>query len=342
MSRYGPFGNPALGGGEEVRVCNPCVPDPNFSPPPQQHGQQNTPFPAFSPTPHSPHLPPSNIRPSHRSTQSVNDTSRPPQTPRPHDPFTDRRTSYHGASRVADLWPPPQPPSNYGHGQPPAYDPRSRPHSHSLLASPLDPTMPSSRRSFFSHRPPAPVPAPPPPRRQIPEEDECPVCGAEMPPIGPSGDDAARTQHVQDCIALHSGSPPGSSVPAPSNTSTSLPSQRTRGMSGAAGSGPSRLSLSMRGLVPYVATEKDCVDDEGNEAECVICFEEFGAGDKMARLVCWCKFHEVSFCNLGKTRGLRRESGMVWNKANTRPQACIREWWEKKGRGACPTHQLQY
>lgn len=27
--------NPALGGGEEVRVCNPCVPDPNYHPPPQ-------------------------------------------------------------------------------------------------------------------------------------------------------------------------------------------------------------------------------------------------------------------------------------------------------------------
>ncbi|KAG8627548.1 hypothetical protein KVT40_005031 [Elsinoe batatas] len=28
--------NPALGGGETVRVCNPCVPDPNYGPPPQQ------------------------------------------------------------------------------------------------------------------------------------------------------------------------------------------------------------------------------------------------------------------------------------------------------------------
>lgn len=27
-------GNPALGGGQEVRVCNPCVPDPNNNPPP--------------------------------------------------------------------------------------------------------------------------------------------------------------------------------------------------------------------------------------------------------------------------------------------------------------------
>lgn len=26
--------NPGLGGGEEVRLCNPCVPDPNPDPPP--------------------------------------------------------------------------------------------------------------------------------------------------------------------------------------------------------------------------------------------------------------------------------------------------------------------
>ncbi|KAI9653121.1 MAG: hypothetical protein M1831_006205 [Alyxoria varia] len=30
-----------LGGGEVVRVCNPCVPDPNLNPPPQQEEEQN-------------------------------------------------------------------------------------------------------------------------------------------------------------------------------------------------------------------------------------------------------------------------------------------------------------
>jgi hypothetical protein len=65
-------------------------------------------------------------------------------------------------------------------------------------------------------------------------------------------------------------------------------------------------------MFPYIATEKDCVDEDGSDAECVICFEEFQAGDKMARLVCWCKFHEK----------------------------CIKDWWKMKGRGACPTHQL--
>lgn len=48
--------NPALGGGETVRVCNPCVPDPNYGPPPQSQQQQsqttaqattNSDFPAY-------------------------------------------------------------------------------------------------------------------------------------------------------------------------------------------------------------------------------------------------------------------------------------------------------
>ncbi|KAL5423912.1 hypothetical protein PMIN04_003581 [Paraphaeosphaeria minitans] len=333
MSRFGPFGNPALGGGDEVRVCNPCVPDPNYSPPPQ-HGQ-TSPFPPFSPTAHSPHLTPSHALPrgprsSHGSPQSVNDNARTAshgQAPRPRDLFTDRRTSYHGASRVADLWPPtPAPP--HGYAQPPAHDHQTRPHSHSVLPANPQPTssdfarqhsMPGSRRSFFAHGHPLPVPPPQPqptPRRQIAEEDECPVCGNELPAKGPGGDEAERTQHVAECIALHSGSPPPAPTTPADLSSTSLPSQRPRGMSSVARNGEgssNRMSMMARGMVPYVATEKDCVDEEGNEAECVICFEEFEAGDKMARLVCWCKFHE----------------------------SCIKEWWDKKGRGACPTHQLQ-
>jgi len=65
-------------------------------------------------------------------------------------------------------------------------------------------------------------------------------------------------------------------------------------MSGVGESSSSRQAVAARGMFPFTATEKDCVDADGNEEECVICFEEYGAGDKMARLVCWCKFHEVS------------------------------------------------
>ncbi|KAI4913949.1 hypothetical protein J4E90_005669 [Alternaria incomplexa] len=154
------------------------------------------------------------------------------------------------------------------------------------------------------------------PRRQIPEEDECPICGEELPPKGPDNDDSDRTQHIEECIALHSASPGPTAALTP-QTSASLPTQRTRGMSsagnGEGASNANRMSHAARGMFPYVATEKDCVDEEGRQAECTICLEDFESGDKMARLVCWCKFHET----------------------------CIKEWWDKKGRGACPTHQLQ-
>lgn len=62
----------------------------------------------------------------------------------------------------------------------------------------------------------------------------------------------------------------------------------------------------------YKATEKDCTTEDGEPQECVICFEEFETGDEMGRMECLCKFH----------------------------RHCIRAWWEKKGVGSCPTHQL--
>lgn len=65
-------------------------------------------------------------------------------------------------------------------------------------------------------------------------------------------------------------------------------------------------------MLVYQATEKDCVGEEGEAQECVICFEEFEEGDEMGRLLCLCKFH----------------------------RSCIRRWWETKGPGSCPTHQL--
>ncbi|KAF2002033.1 FYVE-domain-containing protein, partial [Amniculicola lignicola CBS 123094] len=360
MSSFGPFRNPALGGGEEVRVCNPCVPDPNYNPPPQYTPGPfpNQRYPSYYPTSGGPTYHPllSNNAPrTHRSSQSVDNASQPlgrDQTSR-RDPFSDRSVSYHNSTRVADLWPPPQQPlQNTGYppyGQAalhPSYGQFPNPYNtQSLLNRPLpnphatnQSGPPGSESSYYTgprmggrhHRPP-PEPAPTP-RRQIAEEDECPVCGNELPPLAANGSDNDRVQHVSDCITTYSASPP-----LPSETqnlsSTSLPSQRTRGMSNAGaatgtgnGEGTStvnvqtlanpnpnhRMSLSARGMIVYTATEKDALDEDGTRAECVICFEEFEAGSRLGRLVCWCKFHE----------------------------ACIKQWWEKKGRGACPTHQL--
>ncbi|PVH95768.1 FYVE-domain-containing protein [Periconia macrospinosa] len=342
MSAFGPFRNPALGGGEEVRVCNPCVPDPNYNPPP-------------------PYSPPSNHRThsgGHWSAQSLQGHGNPPTMPS-RNPSADVGRRPPGAADLLQTFQP-HPQSSHTLYPPylPHYDPRNRAHSRNT-STPQTPRIHPSHDRFFSnpyinqqgssthsyhinphqsqtshHHAFQP---PPPPRREIPEEDECPICGNELPPKGPDNDEAARIQHVEDCIRLHSSSPPPAST-SQQHTSTSLPSQRTRGMSNAAtllnanaannagnsgtnnGEGASatsnlnsnRMSMSARGMYVYTATEKDCVDDEGAEAECVICFEEFEAGVRMARLVCFCKFHEK----------------------------CIKQWWDTKGRGACPTHQL--
>ena len=339
MSTFGPFRNPALGGGEEVRVCNPCVPDPNFSPPPQYDtAGRGSRYPGqFPPTANSPFIsrpqPPPHPR-AHRSSSSVQGTSQFAGHGQSHggrDPSNDqnRRVSYHGNSNVGERRLPPLPPSATQ---------QQHPHHRAPLISQ---TMANSRSrntqgrsnhgygsftgsSTFGQSSYTPVPPrlqpqqaqPPRPRRQIAEEDECPICGEELPPKGPNNDDTERTQHIQECIALYSASP-GPTAALTQVTSASLPNQRTRGMSsagnGEGASNQSRMSHAARGMFPYVATEKDCVDDEGRQAECTICLEDFESGDKMARLVCWCKFHEV--CDARLVSQIREEDSVLTNVA---------------------------
>lgn len=112
-----------------------------------------------------------------------------------------------------------------------------------------------------------------------------------------------REKHVDDCFkeqaSILSGRgrrqqsiSEGTPIASPATEEPAGPSSR-------------RAPRRVYGLFPFVATEKDCIDD----AECAICFEDFEPGAKMARLECFCRFHE----------------------------ACIRGWWEKKP-GMCPVH----
>lgn len=308
MSPFGPLRNPALGGGEEVRVCNPCVPDPNYGLPPQYTPSVPSRQPSHPSIPSSPYYsprPPVHPR-AHRSSSGVQDASRTVgygQTQRLPDPSGDsRRVSYHGGSTAGERWLPPLPSS---HTQAPPFRPYEPSSSISRYTSPNNGGLPFNLgpgsqsvvnmfpRSAFTAVPPPTMPNAqlPRPRRQIAEEDECPICGNELPPKGPEGDESDRTQHIEACIALHSASP--GPIPLTQQTSASLPTQRTRGMSNVGEGSTSRMSHAARGMFTFTATEKDCVDADGEEEECIICFEEYEAGDKMARLVCWCKFHEV-------------------------------------------------
>jgi hypothetical protein len=146
--------------------------------------------------------------------------------------------------------------------------------------------------------------AQPIPRRQIAEEDECPICREELPPRGPNGEDADREAHIDTCIREHmySTSAPANSAgvqhPGLGRSTTSTSSVVGVGTPpgtspGVGSSTPPTRQRRMTGgrMLVYKATEKDC----GDEVECVICLEEFEVGEEMGRLECLCKFHRVSF-----------------------------------------------
>ncbi|KAL8922734.1 MAG: hypothetical protein Q9208_005047, partial [Pyrenodesmia sp. 3 TL-2023] len=156
---------------------------------------------------------------------------------------------------------------------------------------------------------------------QLREEDECPICHLALPPKGPDGSEIARETHVTECIEEHfSTSTPRTNRPHPSaatnavnsaNAAGTNPSQAAGGNQGSSGdnrrssesvanshsndNGSQRMGSQRRrigGMVTYHATEKDCMDEGGEPAECVICFEEFEQGIEMGRLECLCKFHK--------------------------------------------------
>lgn len=303
--------NPALGGGEVVRVCNPCVPDP-WTPPDANSAANTTAImnplyftgseDASSTTaPRNPILTgrdpirPEQFRqsPSRNRSQTYQNTTSFGRDPPPAHPF-----------RPAGQVPASMPLIPVAHQGLP--DPRL-PHRYSSSGGSTHYWRPAAQPS----RPPPPppgvsprraaaytLPLPPPPGREVREEDECPVCGVEMPP-----GEKIREAHINACIAARFPSQQPRSAPAAAEAIAAAPE----------GSRPRAASCRARGMVVYTATEKDCMTGDGHAQECVICFEDFEEGDEMGRMECLCKFH----------------------------RACIRQWWDTKGQGSCPTHQLQ-
>lgn len=320
------LGNPALGGGEVVRVCNPCVPDPWTPDPasddPVLRQRQSRPVNMDIPPPESlmsrlaqrhPMDRPDRYRqiaPSalSRNRANTHDAGPPRFGLIPQAPGAPSFVPNFGS--MPQHGPPPRVSSRYGTGhrhsqsnadRPPVWDPMGR-----LAQSQPQATNP-------------PVVPAPQPRRQVREEDECPVCGIEMPP-----GESVREAHIQECIASRFSStpvqPPRSAPPSSDAAVAPLPggSFGTSASSSATpppvpeGSRPRATSYRPRGMALYRATEKDCTTEDGEPQECVICFEEFETGDEMGRMECLCKFH----------------------------RKCIRQWWDTKGVGSCPTHQL--
>ncbi|KAL4991819.1 FYVE zinc finger-domain-containing protein [Aspergillus falconensis] len=250
--------NPALGGGEEVRLCNPCVPDPNPEPP----------------VGYPPVRPHDNIGSGsgwtrHRSYHSLSTPSRQQPGSIP-DIFTSRpsrrtvgSSDYAAFTGFGGAYAPSFQgrPLSYGHAsssQLPLLNASSHsfhyPRTSSLNAPPTQPEPSTSRQRGSSRS-----------SRPVYECDLCPICDNELPAIGANGNEDAREAHIRSCIANHGRPPSGSPV--------------------------SQSPLPVR-MLAFTATEKDCVGQDGTEQECTICMEEYEVGQSLIRLECLCKFHK--------------------------------------------------
>lgn len=241
-------------GGERVRLCNPCVPDPQTAPPQSPGGGVTSGGP----------------RSAHQRSRSSYTGTYGAATPSSRYPgsYGDSRGGdlrrYSAGTRSIMMAPGGRAGSSgsssrmvhHGSLQRFSQPGSSYPARHSSLASAAS----SSRNRML------------PPTLQIAEEDECPICHRELPSRDLPNVEAAREAHINACIQSHStyGSP---RAPASGRNEPAGPAPTAR----------------MTGMYKYVATEKDCIDD----AECTICLEEFAVGVGMARLECLCRFHKT-------------------------------------------------
>ncbi|KAB5580156.1 hypothetical protein GE09DRAFT_1212610 [Coniochaeta sp. 2T2.1] len=295
-----------LGGGQRVRLCNPCVPDPNVTPPTPSLAQLD-PVSAVGSSAHTRSQSSVNQPPTYSSPLISRLSAYMGSYNQPREQFSRTRTVSMGNQSTASS-PTPHVPPSYSSQRPvrPGRATASaRPYStiEPSLASLSGTSVPSTSRhthhaTHRSHTDRA-LPAVPqqaqPRRHQIPEEDECPVCHRELPPRTLPDFERRREAHITSCIMSHSSSG------TPTQRGTPAPAQGSPGPSGGGGQMQRRT-----GMFPYKATEKDCVDS----AECTICFEEYEVGVDMARLECLCRFHK----------------------------RCIDAWFEKNP-GRCPVHQ---
>ncbi|KAL4783447.1 FYVE zinc finger-domain-containing protein [Aspergillus varians] len=189
--------NPALGGGEEVRLCNPCVPDPNPAPP--------IGFPPVR-APGS-----STGWTRHRSYHSVSTPSRQHPYGSIPDTFTSRPTRRTVGSTDYSPF------TGFGGSYDPSF--QGRPISYGSMSTTRLPPLSASRRSF---PPPVSEPSASRPRashgsysrasRHIDECDLCPICDNPLPPIGANGNEEVREAHVRECIENHGHQSSGSPV----------------------------------------------------------------------------------------------------------------------------------
>ncbi|KAF5640994.1 phosphatidylinositol(3)-phosphate binding protein [Fusarium sp. NRRL 25303] len=243
-----------MSGGERVRLCNPCVPDPNTAPP-----QSPSPQATLSP------------RTSHqRSRSSIGNAYGTLQPSNRHGavfaPGTGGDPYRYLSPRTRSVT---MGSASSGSSPGPTYRRRS-----GAFQSRFDRVQASGQAASASSYPDrysslgesSTMQRALPPTPQIAEEDECPVCHRELPSQSLPNAEELRQSHITKCIQTHSA----------------------YGTLGASEDGGAPAVPRLTGMYCYSATEKDCIDD----AECTICLEEFTVGDQMARLECLCRFHK--------------------------------------------------
>lgn len=305
-------GSGYISGGEEVRVCNPCVPDPNYNPP--SHNQ--SPFAVSGgmnvgvrSSIHTTESPSRIAHPNHSvapgiivpgSGRAYHLSTGFPQRPGGH------RTSYSTTNMPTALQYHQYHPQTSGSASS-STAPQSMPHIYGPPPGAYRGSMiPQDLSSFFTTNQPAHASSSRPPhvpRREIAEEDECPVCGEELPSKGPNGEETERDAHIRECIDVHNFS---TSAPQASTSTIPTTDGNPRPLTGRA------RRMTKGHMLVYTASEKDCIGPDGLVQECIICLEDFEEEEELARLECLCKFH----------------------------RSCVRQWWDTKGVGSCPTHQL--
>ncbi|OAX84533.1 hypothetical protein ACJ72_01102 [Emergomyces africanus] len=380
--RYPP--NAALGGGEEVRLCNPCVPDPNPEPP---RRYTSTTDPLLGPgwlssttsawpddaarashaAAHRHSALPDYYRnggayrrdtnPFHRPSVSLSSAANMPPSQAARDLRRQRgrgmifQPETPEIQRAAQEGLPDEGLPSYGsfdytvvpsfRGMPPRYQstqlaaggqhPRysppaysspsgtSLPNSRPRSSYPTSHPMPSHHRgpsndflqglstSSSSRNRPLP-PAPQPHQRPIDENDICPICARLLPPRAADGSEDAREAHVRACIEGHGN---GHGHRHSSNPSSSSTGRRTSQSNYNDNNHSSHYADRPVRMLPFTATEKDCVGEDGGPQECTICMEDYEVGDALARLECLCKFHKS--CIVG---WLERKMECPVHKAN--------------------------
>lgn len=177
----------AVSGGERVRLCNPCVPDPNIAPP-------QSPI-----IPGSPRL-------AHRRARSsiggvVQNTTARLLDARGSDESSDGSWPRSRSITVAQYGQPPLAPSSETLRTSTSYRQTTR-ERYIALANRQMQNMVIAESS--SSRP-RTLPRTP----QIPEEDECPICHRELPSRSLPDFEGLRETHITECIQAHSryGSP---------------------------------------------------------------------------------------------------------------------------------------